>query len=220
MSTPSRHFLDWKSKVTSEQSTPAHVDFSSSDCRDFIRSFIAMDTIDFQSRCTRGSEADENLAALMTEGDFPISTYTEIQRFTEEERNQIRASLSRVLLPTDSNGRLDVLLPIDVLTSIIQNVGESRLFSGNDCDEAFPESTNQLPKWYIDKAFTNTIPAFVLCSGIDGWLRNARIAPLYRAAIARQRDQVIKTFNNRIVPARITSFLEKRIPDSERLKWS
>lgn len=94
------------------------------------------------------------------------------------------------------------------------------MFSKNDSNDAFPESPNQLSKWYIDKAFTATIPAYVLCSGIEGWLRDATIAARYRSAIAKQRDQVIKTFNNRIVPASINSFLQKGILDSERLKWS
>lgn len=67
MSTPSRRFLDWKRKVKLEQTEPAHVRFSPRECRGLIRSFIAMDAIDLQTQYQKGSEEDENLAALMTE---------------------------------------------------------------------------------------------------------------------------------------------------------
>lgn len=219
MNTPSRNYLDWQRKVQSEPSTPPHLGFTPRECRGFIHSFIALDTIDFQSRCNNGSEDEMHLIALMEDGDFPIRTLSDIQRFTEEERNEVRSSINRVFLPTDSQGRLDVLLPIDVLTGVIQNVGKSRLFPGSISDESFPDASNQLSEWYIDKHFTDTIPAFVLCSGIEGWLCNAKTAPLYRSSIARYRDQAIQKFNRRIMPVTITNFI--RPPCAEdKLKWS
>lgn len=197
MELPTRRSLGWRQVLDSDGEVPPHLKLSPRDTRGLIQTLVAMDTIDCSDQTALVYEEEGDRISLIEQPDFPLITYSELLAFTEKERDIVRSDLQRVLVPTNKDGRLDVLLPIDILVATLGHVGKKPLFTDPGEIHQSNDLLNVLPEWRINHQVTEQLGTYNLCVELTAWLKNPSARQKLMQALARRRTLVINTFNNR-----------------------
>ena len=121
-------FLHWQRHINTEAKGPVHLYFSSQDARSFLRTWIALGTSDE----IKQGKINADITSLP---NFPLDIARALDSIPADLIQLTRKAIQKVLIPTDAQGHLDVLLPIDVLKGVIATAGQVKLFDPQDLDD-------------------------------------------------------------------------------------
>lgn len=210
--------LDWEKKLSSSSGTPPHLGFNRKDARAFLTILYGTSAIDLHwdedanhKLQERGVSVHEK---LVCSSNLPERVIYEFNQLEDEIQVRVRANLRRVLIPTNAQGKLDVMLPIEVLEQLIEKAGFDWLYSEKGRGWIF-WSEKDFQEGCSDQAGINrSIPYlsdWLVCNNdlnrrLVIWDRYRITAAIiytdscrkvYRQHLGANRRNLVHTFNNR-----------------------
>ncbi len=211
-------YLDWEKKLTGPTTGPAHFDFFQKDARAFLTTLYGASGFDLfwdnaadpliQARSVDVQES------LLDHPHFPVEALFELNQLEDSIQNRVRTNFRRVITPTDRQGKLDGILPIEVLEHLLEKAGRDWLYSSKakgwlfwseeDFNDASASKTainnaiEPLAEWLIvDDNISSDRVFWDRCRYMSVIIYNEQYRRAYRKHLAITRNKLIQTWNNR-----------------------
>lgn len=206
----SHSFLSWQRHLdTRAPLSPAYCKFDRTDARNFLRTWIAASTHEDIQTGVWNRNIEEFVG-------FPVDIYRAIAELEHTHRLGIRKAAEHIFLPVNSEQKLDVSLPIEVLMAIIEQAASDDLFNQDEYYSAdvltkIARAIEYFLQWLILPEATKLFPAYVLSFCLTTIGKHDALKKQYQRVVCSNRKRLIDTWNNQHAPIAPRSSLKSKV---------
>lgn len=177
--------LTWRAKLSTHQNGPAYMHFSPEEARDFVDTFIALSNLDSESELPGIPLEDADILEEARDDrrskGFPIEAYNALHPLGNEERQQVRHDVNRVL--SSAPTRLPVEVFLHTIEIATQNQQKPKYLHENERATLISGKINCYPHWRSTSEIAFDSSVYQLYLDLLLIIQRTDLARLFRKAI-------------------------------------